>query len=919
MATTDFRFRVSKAVGSPSVQGAAGIETLANHTENPHPHPQYMRKSYVGMGMTFTEHFASRTHHARNHALRDELTTSKLEYERYKLISLVHDADNYLADSGIKAHVITAYVLNQILGDVGLDGSAEALTYNNLINSYDTHVANAQRFAPTWEIFLKLRNSIYPWMINGTPENYVLKSTWREWVEYMYGETEPDTDVHPLRPGLKVALYSMDRLTETFNRPTVDGNDPVDYARLVNRASIPSLATTLISNGVYYLRKTTDATPVAGKEYYYVVDKACVPFTGSTFTSGTVYFEKVYADLKKVQGDAITNGCGILETSCTKTHQEFFDWSNGQKWRYYAGDLGHANDPYGYTMMVFEGRIKLRIGQTIKFAGCVDDYVLIRIGSTVLTKQDNTNYWSAYYDHVHCDSYDTAPVFSYTAAATGLYTFTLAIANKLTIGPRISSATDNFCESIPLRMSLDGGATYVPVVNESLDSPIFFLPEGSEKKLRDTQDARDKFNYRPDRKPGLLLRMWKSAAVSRTGTIDVTTEYPIESKHVADLKHLGWKSISFVGDKVAASGDDRLWTSFIGPHITNGCYMLTKCCNVGNESFFDWFNGLNWTYFAGLNTDSLHHPWARRAAGWFGTIFLHKGETVAFKGRVEDHFWIKIDDTWVADGVANPDVYDWDTAPEYSFTADYTGYHPFTLIARNATYVGPKRAGECENLMMSLNGGTYVDIGNDSFDVPRFFLPDDCDHDLYWNEGITLRDKAALATSMMRSGSTKHTSYKLNNLAKKYGPLTINSRKYDAWQLEIGKTYASGTDTFSNDVAWNGREARYVSVDVGFRDDDTGVFDCYMYLWTPDDETACAEPSDSDALDDNYFGTLICLQHGTPMNAEFTQGRAVQQQTLVIPKGSKLTFIVGGNVHDEAGGDITSCHSNIIYFWNNSY
>ena len=915
--TTDFRFRVSKAVGSPSVQGAATMETLANHTENPHPHPQYMRKSYVGMEMGLTEHLANRLHHARNYALRDELTTSKLDYERYKLQSLAHDASNYMTQSGVKAHVITSYVLNQILTDVGLDGSVKALTYNNLVNSYDTKVTDASKYAPTWEIFLKLKNSISDWLINGKPSDYVLKEDWRQWILYMYGEVDPNNDTHPLRPGLKVALYATEYNYETFSRPNVDNDDAINYARLTDLTFIPDIERDQFQDAMYFYKATEDTTPSALKEYARISNGQLVPFTGDSFATGTTYYEKVYQDLNKIQGTSLTCGCDILEVNCKKEDPAYFDWSNGEKWEYYAGVLGNPSEcPYSARLMVWEGRIRLVQGQTIKFAGVVDDFVMVRIDNTILTRKNSTNYWQNLGDYQDAEEYGDCTEYSYTAGSSGLHDFKLAIFNKQTVGPRSGLVPGNTSWTVPFRMSLDGGTTWVPISNTSLSNPIFFLPEGSEKDIRNTNDKRDRYNYKPDRKPGLLIKLWESPGVTSSEPISGTS-YPFMSDHLANMRLLHWSTGSFFGDEIAATSTDRIWQTAQGPVITNGCSMLAKSSTHDDQYFFDWFNAQSWKCWSGNADESVTDIWTKRLIGWFGSIYLRKGESVKFHGRVDDFWFIKIDDTWVIDHELYLD-YPEGESPVHEFVATYTGYHPFKLLAININTVGPRPSGSNDYPKMSFNGTTWVDISNESFDTPRFFLPDDCDHEKYWSEGIISRAKYSSAGIIvpMSSASSKRLSHSLNDLAKNYGSFTINSRKYRVWRFIVGKTYNSNTDEFVDDPNWKpGCDVGYVSIDVGFRDTVWATFDNYMFLWTPDDTSPCQAPDNSSAVESRYYGVRMCVQHSIPDTVDWNAGRSVHQQTLVVPKGSIITFVVGGSAHDDSA-TIACCHSTITYFWN---
>ena len=363
----------------------------------------------------------------------------------------------------------------------------------------------------------------------------------------------------------------------------------------------------------------------------------------------------------------------------------------------------------------------------------------MRIGNTILTRVDPTNYWQNLGDYQDAEEYSDCTVYSYTAAASGLYNFKLAIFNKQTVGPRSGPEMGNTSWAVPFRMSLDGGTTWVPISNTSLSVPIFFLPEGSEKAIRDTNDNRDRYNYKPERKPGLLIKLWESPSVTSSSPVSGNS-YPSTDAHIANMRRLYWSSASFVGDEVAATSTDRIWHGAQGPFITNGCSALAKSSTYNDQYFFDWFNATSWKCWSGNADSSVTDAWTKRLIGWFGSIYLRKGETVKFQGRVDDFWFLKIDDTWLADHEFYLD-YDEGESPVHEFTASYTGYHQFKLMVVNVNTVGPRPSGANDYPKMSFNGTTWVDISNESFDTPRFFLPDDCDHEKYWNEGCILRDK----------------------------------------------------------------------------------------------------------------------------------------------------------------------------------
>lgn len=136
MSVNRFKFGIRKAVGTPSAEGAMGTETLASHTSNPSAHADYVRKGCIPKVFDETEHLLTKTAHASNYLRRDEVMTSRLEYVLAKDKSYTKDSSNYMKESGLQRHVVTAFVLRQVLDELGLlDGTHNYLSKTAIVRS----------------------------------------------------------------------------------------------------------------------------------------------------------------------------------------------------------------------------------------------------------------------------------------------------------------------------------------------------------------------------------------------------------------------------------------------------------------------------------------------------------------------------------------------------------------------------------------------------------------------------------------------------------------------------------------------------------------------------------------------------------------------------------------------------------------
>lgn len=169
-------FRIMKSVGSPSVEGAIGVETLASHTSNPEAHPDYLKKGAYPRVFSESEHLVNRLAHAADLARRTELVLSKMDYEKTKSINLALDANNYMATSGVKRHIITAYVLNQILEGFGLVAGRTLLSTDIVVGTSTVAPStDMDNYVVSYGLFLQLKRKLDDLLGSGLSDVYLKK------------------------------------------------------------------------------------------------------------------------------------------------------------------------------------------------------------------------------------------------------------------------------------------------------------------------------------------------------------------------------------------------------------------------------------------------------------------------------------------------------------------------------------------------------------------------------------------------------------------------------------------------------------------------------------------------------------------------------------------------------------------------
>lgn len=146
-------------------------ETIQNHIDDAEAHKAIFDKLTEKIGEDIGGHKADELAHAVHYIRRDELTDSILDYEKNKAINLSDDSENYTKTDpeqaeegeGIKAHVITAFVLNQILKEYGLNDvkDKDYLPKGMIVRSDeqvpDISSPDYESYVPSLDLFLKYR------------------------------------------------------------------------------------------------------------------------------------------------------------------------------------------------------------------------------------------------------------------------------------------------------------------------------------------------------------------------------------------------------------------------------------------------------------------------------------------------------------------------------------------------------------------------------------------------------------------------------------------------------------------------------------------------------------------------------------------------------------------------------------------
>lgn len=162
MSVNKFRFGIRKAVGTPSAEGAMGTETLASHTSNPSAHADYVRKNCIPRVFDETEHLLNKTVHASNYLRRDEVMTSHMDYILAKDTSYTKDSSNYTKEDGVKRHVVTAFVLRQVLDELGLlGGTTDYLAKSAVVRSDSgTPLGDWDELVPSYKLLQDIGSTI---------------------------------------------------------------------------------------------------------------------------------------------------------------------------------------------------------------------------------------------------------------------------------------------------------------------------------------------------------------------------------------------------------------------------------------------------------------------------------------------------------------------------------------------------------------------------------------------------------------------------------------------------------------------------------------------------------------------------------------------------------------------------------------
>lgn len=398
-------------------------------------------------------------------------------------------------------------------------------------------------------------------------------------------------------------------------------------------------------------------------------------------------------------------------------------------------DLGDIPDE---KILVYEGKIKVEKDQTIKFKGHVDNFATIIINGVTLC------------DFVGYNEQEIDVEFTSTDNKL-YYDFKLVITNYGTNGPGFENDYPMFQD---LKMSVDNGTTWINISNESFDTnhQIFFLPPNCDNYYREAQELRD---FGCCYKPGLLVKMWHSGFTVG----EISAECNIDHNVVDQVEAKDYK---IIGSIVTDTGTLRDATTYMNLDATDGCGILYyHAATRFDPSFFDWFNGKEWNFYAGGGDENQTQPIAykqdprdKKIIAYFGEIYLPKDQNVYFKGCVDNSLSIIIDDTYCQSDddqhipLKGIHYRSEESKLVYKFHSTYTGYHKFKLIACNCKTTTGGRVEDseqlsCETVKISFDKVNWSKVTNEDIGRNVFFIPPNDRYNEIYKKAEESRDNIA--------------------------------------------------------------------------------------------------------------------------------------------------------------------------------
>ena len=445
-------------------------------------------------------------------------------------------------------------------------------------------------------------------------------------------------------------------------------------------------------------------------------------------------------------------------------------------------------------VMLFQGRIKLNKGQTVYFKGNVDDYASIFVNNICLCDFVN-------YKQEEIDVSFTAP------DDRKYYDFKLIIVNRGGSGPGFENDYPKYSDL--MMMVSDVHDDYVKMTNQIFDAnnQFFFLPANCDEYYRKSQNLRD---HGAVHKAGVLIKMWHTGyEVGRLSASCIFDHNVINECSSDDY---------LIKDAVSMNGKKYDLYTYENLNVSDGCEMLYSTVkNKYDPYFFDWFNGKCWNYYSG-SSDSMsktyqydNNPLDKKVLVYFGDIYLPKGQTIYFCGRIDDCVSVLIDSNYPLTqdsekipliGVHSTDwTKNWKT---YAYTSEYTGYHSLKIVACNCYEDGGPADTNIVNgritfvLQMSFNNKDWYHISNEGLGRNALFIPEGDKYDEIYKVAELTRDnikRTRLPGMLVRmweatvpadnEGKNHCNINRINYVQPEadkidYG-LTVNGTNYDLW------------------------------------------------------------------------------------------------------------------------------------------
>ena len=439
-------------------------------------------------------------------------------------------------------------------------------------------------------------------------------------------------------------------------------------------------------------------------------------------------------DLYTYENLNVSDGCEMLySTVKNKYDPYFFDWFNGKCWNYYSGssdsmskDYQYDSNPLDKKVLVYFGDIYLPKGQTIYFAGKIDDCVSVLIDGNYPLTQDSEKIPLI---GVHATDWNKNwKTYTYTSEYTGYHSLKIVACNCYEDGGPADTNTVAGRITFVLQISFNNKDWY-HISNEGLGRNALFIPEGDkyDEIYKVAELTRD--NIKRTRLPGMLVHMWEA-----------TVPADSECRNHCNINRINYvqPEATQIDYGITVNGVNYDLKSSYDLNVTQGCGILYKVEKDSDKNYYDPYNSIKWDFSSNSKYSKETHK--EKVLAYYTELFLHAGQTVCFKGIPDDTLSIIFDDDdFPVDSSGNKLCYicciepvenanKADSNVTFRYTAKETKYYKMRIIVSNKGGPGgfdDVNQATNSGLMISFDGGvTWKLITNEDFTSPVFFIPE---------------------------------------------------------------------------------------------------------------------------------------------------------------------------------------------------